>query len=384
MRRGNLKKLHIGITCYPTIGGSGIVATELGMELARRGHQVHFISYDRPFRADLSRRNVYFHKVPINSYELFKYPDYTQPLAVMMNEVHHRYHLDILHVHYAVPHATAALLARDICDFRCRSHPKIVTTLHGTDITLIGRDPNLKPIVKYSIENSDGVTAVSRALKQETNQIFKLRHPIEVIHNFYTPAPPTRTALSVRRALGITAGDPLVIHLSNLRPVKRLPDILQAMAYVARQEKNAKLLVIAGADFSPYRRLVAKLKLARHVIVKNSVHDIGNYINAADLGLYASDTESFGMGLLETMSYGRPIVATRVGGIPEVVARGKTGLLRRVGDTRGLAADVLRLIRQPELRLQMGRASAKRAQTHFSADNIVQKYLNYYYKLLKK
>src|SRR5436190_8481663 len=340
-------RLSIGITCYPSIGGSGIVASQLGSELARLGHRVHFISYEPPFRLDRKQRNVTFHQVELNEYKLFKYPDYTLPLAVKMVEVADKHRLDILHVHYAVPHATAALLATQIARDQMQHAPHVITTLHGTDITLLARDRSLGPIIKYSIESSCGVTAVSRSLKKETIQVLKTRKPIEVIYNFYRPKPPRKGRAEVRRSVGIRESDFLLIHLSNLRPVKRVEDILAVVAELKHQ-RNVKLLVLAGDSFAPFRPLVKRLEIESRVIVKENVLDIENYLHAADAGLYASEKESFGMGVLETMSFGKPVVATRVGGVAEIVQDKRTGFLARLGDVKAMAAAVERLASDPE------------------------------------
>ena len=253
----SVKKLSIGITCYPSVGGSGIVASQLGSELARLGHKVHFISYEPPFRLDRKQPNVFFHQVELNEYKLFKYPDYTLPLAVKMVEVADKHKLDILHVHYAVPHATAALLATQIARDQMQHAPHVITTLHGTDITLLARDPNLGPIIKYSIESSCGVTAVSRSLKTETIQVLKSRKPIEVIYNFYRPKPPRKGRQEVRRALRVRKDDFLLIHMSNLRPVKRAQDVLRVLAEL-KDQPNIKLLILAGESFEPFFPQVRK------------------------------------------------------------------------------------------------------------------------------
>jgi N-acetyl-alpha-D-glucosaminyl L-malate synthase BshA len=375
-----MKPLAIGITCYPSIGGSGVVASQLGSELARMGHQIHFISYDPPFRLDQGAPNTFFHKVQLNEYRLFKYPDYTLPLAVKMVEVAGKFKLDILHVHYAVPHATAALLATEIARGRNRRVPRIVTTLHGTDITLLGRDPNLMPIIKYSIENSDGVTAVSESLKRETIQVLKTRKPIQVIHNFYRAKEPSRNRRELRRSLGIQDGDFVLIHLSNLRPVKRIPDVLEVLAKVS-DRPEIKLLILAGEPFEPHQPLADKLGLGNRLIVKPNVVGIENYLNAADAGLYASEKESFGLGVLETMSFGKPVVATRVGGVAEIVQQGKTGFLCPLGDTRSLAAAVRKLASDPALAAEMGERARRRAGAVFSTEEKVAEYLEYYRKI---
>jgi len=378
-----VKPLSIGITCYPTVGGSGIVASQLGSELARLGHKVHFISYEPPFRLDRKQRNVTFHRVELNEYRLFKYPDYTLPLAVKMVEVANKHKLDILHVHYAVPHATAALLATQIARDQNRRAPHVITTLHGTDITLLARDPNLGPIIKYSIESSCGVTAVSRSLKAETIQVLKTRKPIEVIYNFYRPKPPRKGRAEVRRALRVRASDFLLIHLSNLRPVKRVPDILHVIADLKKDEDSVKLLILAGASFGPFLPLVKRLGIEDRVIVKENVLDIENYVHAADGGLYASEKESFGMGVLETMSFGKPVVATRVGGVAEIVVNNRTGFLARLGDVQAMAAGVRRLAGDPELAARMGAAARERAQQEFSSKKSVEQYLDLYRRTIR-
>jgi N-acetyl-alpha-D-glucosaminyl L-malate synthase BshA len=376
-----MRKLAIGITCYPSIGGSGIVASQLGSELARLGHHVHFISYDPPFRLDRKQPNVEFHQVEINEYQLFKYPDYTLPLAVKMVEVAQSRKLDILHVHYAVPHATAALLATDIARKQKQRTPHVITTLHGTDITLLARDPNLGPIIKYSIESSCGVTAVSESLRKETIQVLRTRKPIHAIHNFYRPMHPRKSRAQMRRALKLRQSDFVLIHMSNLRPVKRIPDLLRVMAEVADQPQ-IKLLILAGAPFEPYVPLLKKLGLEGRVVVRRSVVDIENYLNAADAGLYASEKESFGMGVLETTSFGKPVIATGVGGVAEIVRHGETGFLEELGDVPSMAREVRRLAGDPELLATMGHAARVRAQQEFSACKSVNKYLDYYRAIL--
>ncbi len=376
-----MRKLAIGITCYPTIGGSGIVASQLGSELARLGHRVHFISYEPPFRLDLHQPNVEFHQVEINEYQLFKYPDYTLPLAVKMVAVAQKCRLDILHVHYAVPHATAALLATDIERRQSRRTPHVVTTLHGTDITLLGRDPNLRPIIKYSIESSCGVTAVSKSLKRETAQVLKTRKPIQAIHNFYRPLEPSLSRAEVRRSLSVQDSDFLLIHMSNLRPVKRLPDVLRVLAAL-KDRQDIKLLLLAAGPFDEYMPLAKELGILPNLIVCPNVVDIENYLHAADAGLYTSEKESFGMGVLETMSFGKPVVATDVGGVPELVVDRETGFLEKLGDIRAMAKDLRKLAGDARLTAAMGRAAQARAQQQFSAEKSVNLYLDYYREIM--
>jgi L-malate glycosyltransferase len=376
-----MKPLAIGITCYPSVGGSGIVASQLGSELAALGHRVHFISYEPPFRLERKHPNIFFHKVELNEYKLFKYPDYTLPLAVKMVAVSDQYKLDIMHVHYAVPHATAALLARQIAREEGLHAARVITTLHGTDITLLARDPNLAPIIKYSTESSCGVTAVSHSLREETVQVLKTSKPIEVIHNSYRPRAPRKSRASVRKALGLRTSDFVLIHLSNLRPVKRFPDILKVMALLA-DEPRIKLLVLAGGPFEPFVPLAQKLGIEGRVVVRKNVVDIENYIAAADAGIYASERESFGMGVLETTSFGKPVIATRVGGVNEIVIDGETGFLRRLGGVDAMAAAIRKLAADPALCGRMGAAAKARAQEHFSAEVTVNKYVDFYRRVM--
>lgn len=371
------KKLNIGIVCYPSVGGSGIVATGLGSELARRGHRVHFISYDPPFALERLSKNIFFHKMEWSDYELFKFPDYTLPLAVKMVEVAEMHKLDIMHVHYAVPHATAALLAKSIARAQRTHFPNVVATLHGTDITLLARDKNIMPVIRYSIEASCGVTAVSESLKKDTYKYLRIKRPIKVIYNFYTPEKPSKSPAAVRRSLGVKPDDFLAIHLSNLRKVKRIPDLLKIMALV-RHNPRIKLLVLAGGDWRPYEKLAKKLGLGGRIIIRANVRDIENYLNAADAGIYTSEDESFGMGMLETMAYGKPVLATRVGGVPEVMKDGETGYLFGVGKAADFAKALVRLAGDPKLVRRLGMAAARRARTQFSADKIVEDYLAYY------
>ena len=370
------KSLKIGIVCYPSVGGSGIVATNLGLELAKLGHQVHFISYEHPFRLIGKPKNVFFHKVNINEYNLFKYPDYTLPLAVKIEEVQKKYKMDVVHVHYAVPHATAALLARRIMRSNGTPLPKIVTTLHGTDITLLARDKNVFDVIKYSIERSHGVTAVSEDLKKDTIKLLKTEKPIEVIYNFYTPPPVTITREKIRKELKIKDTDFVAIHLSNLRPVKRIPDLLKIASKI--KDPNFKLLILSGGDFEQYKPLVKNLKLDKKIIVKSNIQDIGNYLNASDLGIYTSETESFGMAILETMSYGKPVLATRAGGVPEVLDEGKTGFLLKIGDIAGFVKKAELLMNDDALREKMGQLAKKIACERFCVHKVIPQYVEYY------
>jgi L-malate glycosyltransferase len=360
----------IGITCYPSVGGSGILATALGEDLARRGHEVHFISYERPFRLPENAPRLFFHPVIVNDYPLFKYPDYTLPLSVRMAEVSRDHKLDVLHVHYAVPHATAAILARSMLP--PDQQPRVVTTLHGTDSTLLGCDPGYGPAIHHALTQSDAVTTVSEFLKQETQRVLDFNGPMDVIHNFFEPRTPKRSRDDIRRELGVR-DEVLLFHSSNLRPVKRIDLLLETIARIHPRE-SFKLLILAGESFAPFVSEMKRLGLEQRVIVREKVNDIDDYLQAADIGLFTSETESFCLGLLEGMCFGCPGVATRVGGIPEVIEHNVSGKMAPAGDAEALAAATEELIRNRELRDKMGKAAQQRAREQFSAKVIVPKY----------
>jgi N-acetyl-alpha-D-glucosaminyl L-malate synthase BshA len=368
------RALKIGITCYPSVGGSGILASALGEELARRGHEAHFISYERPFRLPADAPRLFFHPVVINDYGLFRYPDYTLPLSVKMAEVSRDHGLDVLHVHYAVPHATAAILAQSMLPPDLR--PRVVTTLHGTDTTLLGRDAGYGPAIRHALERSDAVTTVSGFLERETRRLLAIDRPIDVIHNFFEARPARRPREEVRRELGV-GSEALILHASNLRPLKRIDVLLESVARI-RPRDSFKLLVLAGADFSPFAADVQRLGLSDRVIVREQVSDIEDYLQAADIGLFTSDIESFCLSILEAMCFACPSVATAVGGIPEVVESGVSGLLVPAGDPDALARGVESLIADPALRARLGAAAKTRAAALFSADVIVNKYVQLY------
>jgi N-acetyl-alpha-D-glucosaminyl L-malate synthase BshA len=364
------RPLRIGITCYPTVGGSGILASELGQELADRGHEVHFIAYDRPFRIPVDRPGVYFHHVEVNGYELFKYPDYTLPLSVKMAEVSQAHRLDLLHVHYAVPHATAAVLARAMLPEGQR--PKLVTTLHGTDTMLLGQDRGYGPAIQYALAQSDAVTAVSDFLRQETERLLPVPKPVEVIPNFFESNPSTRTREEVRSELGLK-DEVLLLHASNLRAVKRIDLLLESAARI-RPRESFKLLILAGGDFAPFREQAERLGLTDRLIVRERVIDIEDYLLAADLGFFTSDMESFCLSILEAMNFRVPSVATRVGGVPEVMTGVDDGALVASGDAAALTSAAESLIADPSRRRAMGGAAFARARRLFSAAAVVPRY----------
>lgn len=371
---------NIGITCYPSVGGSGILASALGETLARRGHEVHFISYERPFRLPDDLPRLYFHSVAVSDYGLFKYPDYTLPLSVKMAEVSRDHKLDILHVHYAVPHATAAILARAMLP--PHQQPRIITTLHGTDTTLLGRDADYGPAIRHALANSDAITTVSDFLKKETQRLLAIEQPIDVIYNFFDPRPPRRSRQEVRADLGLAEDEAMLLHISNLRPIKRV-DLLLETAALIRPRDSFKLVILAGESFAPFTHHLRRLGIEDRVIVRERVNHIEDYLQAADLGLFTSETESFCLSILEAMCFAVPSVATAVGGIPEVVEDGKTGILVPFNESAppppaGLAQAIESLIKDPSRRKTMGAAAQQRARALFSGETIVSRYESLY------
>ena len=369
------RSLKIGITCFPLIGGSGILATSLGMEFAARDHEVHFFSYAKPVRLDLTAPRIHFHEVAVGTHSVFPCPDYTLPLAVKMAEVGRVERLDLFHVHYAVPHATAAFLAAEMIG---DSAPKIVTTLHGTDTTLLGPNPQYHGAIAHALNHSDAVTAVSESLRRQTIETFALRRTVDVIPNFFTPTAATRNREEVRRELGIT-DEFLVLHMSNLRPSKRIDLLLRIIAKM-KQRNRVRLLILAGGSFASAEPLLDELGIRPNVIVRSTAEPVENYVEAADAGLYTSEIESFGLSILETMFFAKPVIAFAAGGIPEVV--GNAGSLHKFGDVDAMAKTVDELIESPEKAREMGEAGRKRASTEFTAQKAVPHYEAVYRRVL--
>ena len=349
-------------------------------DLARRGHEVHFICYERPFRLRTDGPRLHFHRVVVNDYGLFKYPDYTLPLSVRMAEVSRDHRLDVLHVHYAVPHATAAILARSMLP--PERQPCVVTTLHGTDTTLLGYDPGYAPAIRHALINSDAVTTVSESLKRETQRVFDFEGSIEVIHNFFVPRPPRRSREEVRRELGLRGR-------SRCSPLLQSPpgETHRPLAGNRRARPPAaiafRLLILAGEPFAPFAEQVRRLGLTDCVIVREKVTDIEDYLQIADIGLFTSETESFCLSILEAMCFGCPSVSTRVGGIPEVVKDKQSGLLIPFGDVAALAGALEGLIDDEARRSALGRAAQARARERFSAEVIVPRYEALYRRLCR-
>jgi len=374
--------MRIGITCYPTYGGSGAVATELGLELARRGHDIHFISYASPFRLRGFAERVSFHEVTQLEYPLFEQSSpYALALAVKQHEVAKREQLDIMHAHYAIPHAATAWLAKQMLAHE-GLQLKVVTTLHGTDITLVGQDPSYYTLTKFSIEQSDAVTAVSEYLRDETYRAFGCGQcDLRVIPNFISIADyHPRTDDGLRRRLAPT-GHRVLVHVSNFRPVKRVGDVVKIFATVRAQLPATLLLVGDGPDRDAAEQQVDSLGLRKDVRFLGKVENVGDVLRGSDLFVLPSATESFGLAALEAMACGVPVVASAAGGIPEVVEDGKTGCLAPPGDVATMAARALQILTDTGTQQRMAQAAAARA-LEFSADHVVPRYEQLYEEVL--
>jgi N-acetyl-alpha-D-glucosaminyl L-malate synthase BshA len=374
--------MNIGITCFPVAGGSGIVATELGQKLATRGHQVHFISYALPFRLDKYQTNLFFHGVEATSYPLFKFPPYALTLASKIAEVTRDFGLDLLHMHYAIPHATCAYLAREILRSSGHRLPKIITTLHGTDITLVGSDPSFYDITKFSIDASDGLTAVSRYLALETKDVFHLDKDIRVIHNFFDSERFKPGCTECRRSEFIREGEFLITHISNFRPVKRVLDVIETFDKIQTELPARLLLIGEGPDTSLARRQIKKKKLEDRVIFLGNQTRVEAVLPCADLFLVPSEEESFGLAALEALACGVPVIGTNGTGLVEVVDDYKNGFLLPVGDTSAMARAALSLLRDKTRLLEFRQAAAEMALQKFNAEKIVSEYEAYYDEIL--
>lgn len=371
--------MKIGITCYPTYGGSGVVATELGIELARRGHEVHFISYELPFRLDQFHKNIYFHEVEMLEYPLFKYPPYSLSLSVKMAQIIKSEKLDILHVHYAIPHAASAYLAKKIVGDR---NIKIITTLHGTDITLVGNHHSFFDITKFSIEKSDGVTCVSEYLKKTTEETFGIKSGMEVIYNFVDTEVYKRGG-NRKNLDSIEPGDNVIIHISNFRPVKRIGSIIKVFCNISSKVKSKLLLVGDGPEMCKIRNLVSKLDLDSKVIFMGRQNDIIPLLNISDLYMLPSKSESFGLSALEAMSCGVPVIGTSIGGLKEVVEHGISGYICDPDDIKAMSKAAITVLGNKRNRIKMGKAAMERAK-EFDSNRIIGKYVDYYRKILGK
>jgi N-acetyl-alpha-D-glucosaminyl L-malate synthase BshA len=378
--------MRIGITCYPTYGGSGVVATELGIELAALGHEIHFISYSQPFRLSGRDQGIFYHEVPVSSYPLFEFPPYDLALASRMAEVAEFNGLDLLHVHYAIPHSVSALLARQMLAARGRRLP-FVTTLHGTDITLVGLDRSYLPITRYAIQESDGVTSISSYLKDKTIQNFDVTRGIEVVPNFvncdlYTPFKDETERAEARLRLA-RPDEAILMHLSNFRPVKRVVDVVKIFAQIAAEIPAQLVLVGDGPERSAAEWLARDLKIHERVHFLGKQERVNELLPLADLLLMPSEMESFGLAALEAMACKVPCLATRVGGVPELIDDGVNGLLYAVGEVNAMAQGALTLLTNRPRLEAMREAARKTAQTRFCASLVVPQYLRYYESVLK-
>jgi len=370
--------MRIGISCYSTYGGSGVVATEVGKALASKGHEVHILSPSIPPRLIGFEDHVTFHEVSVSPYPLFETDLFSIVLASKMADAADRHNLDIIHAHYAIPHASAALLARMALGGRV----KIVTTLHGTDITAVGTDPSYLPMVKLAIRESDAVTVVSEYLKAQTLKTFGISRQIDVVYNFVSPPDALEHADSRGRAWLSPSGEPILTHISNFRPVKRVMDVLKVFEGV-RQIRPCKLVMVGdGPDRLEAENYARGKDFEADVRFTGKQLDIDTVLSCTDVFLLPSSTESFGLAALEAMSHGVPVVATRAGGIPEVVREGLDGYLSDIGDINGMAENVARLLANPELRQELGRNAKQRALNDFAEGPIIEQYEGIYRKVL--
>jgi N-acetyl-alpha-D-glucosaminyl L-malate synthase BshA len=371
--------MKIGITCYPTYGGSGVVATELGQELAARGHDIHFISYAPPIRMNANDPHIHFHEVEVASYPLFDHPPYTLALATKMLEVFEAESLDLLHVHYAIPHSVSAMLARSMAAPR---RLPFITTLHGTDITLVGTNRSYLPITRFSIEQSDGVTAISQYLLNQTLKDFDIKRSIEVIPNFVNCDLYTRKPHPELLAQWAPNGEPILMHLSNFRPVKRLTDVVEIFALV-RAKMPAKLVLIGdGPDRGAAEYLARKKRLQKDAIFLGKQNGVYEKLAVADLFLMPSQLESFGLAALEAMACEVPVIATNVGGVPEVVEHGVDGYLVEPGDVKSAAAHAIEILSRADRGREMGQRARINAKKKFCANDVIPLYESYYRRIL--
>ena len=372
-------RLRIGITCYPVYGGSGVVATELGLELAQRGHEVHFITYAQPFRLPFFVENVYYHEVEVPSYPLFDYPPYSLALAAAMHDTAMRRKLDLLHVHYAVPHATSAWIAREMLR---PQEIRVVTTLHGTDITLVGQDPSFHSITRFSILRSDGITAVSEYLRRETVERFDVpADSIEVIPNFVDLGRYRRDVGGCHRSQLAPEGEKIVMHISNFRPVKRVDDVVRVFARANRRVAARLVLVGDGPSRGLAQKVAEEEGVAGKVVFLGKQSSVAELLACADVLLLPSESEAFGLVALEAMACGVPVVATAVGGVPELVPHGVAGFLAPLGDVDAMAEGVVELLASPE-RWKAASDAARDVAARFSADQVVPRYEALYHRVL--
>ncbi len=373
--------MKIGIVCYPTHGGSGVIASELALGLAGLGHEIHIVSYATPFRLASFHQNVFIHEVEVSSYPLFKYPPYALSLATKLVDVCKQYGLDLIHSHYAVPHAASAYLAKQMLG---SEKLKTVTTLHGTDITLVGLDKSFYQVIKFNIEESDGVTAVSEYLQKRTQEEFAIQREIRVIHNFVDTERYSQSANHCTKDHFAPNGEKILMHASNFRPVKRVTDVVRIFATIREQLPVKLLLVGEGPERLFVQQLVKELKLSEDVLFLGEQEYIGQLMNCADLFFLPSEQESFGLVALEAQSCGVPVIGAATGGLPEVVEDGKTGFLLPVGDISGMAQRSLELLSKNDLYEAFHKKSRKRVLDYFDSKSIIPQYEAFYEEILNK
>ncbi|MFC4404370.1 N-acetyl-alpha-D-glucosaminyl L-malate synthase BshA [Gracilibacillus xinjiangensis] len=371
--------LKIGITCYPSVGGSGIIATELGKMLAKKGHEVHFITSSVPFRLELYDPNIYFHEVEMSHYPVFQYPPYDLALATKMAEVIDAEKLDIIHAHYAVPHAICAILAKQMS-----KHPvKIVTTLHGTDITVLGIDLSMKKMIRFGIEESDAVTAVSNSLVNQTKEMIGVTKDIHVVYNFINEKEYYQNyQQSLKEKYGIGAKEKVIIHISNFRKVKRVDDVVRTFHMVNKSIPSRLLLIGDGPEYRKVYDLVHRLHIEDRVHFLGKQKNIPELLSLADIKLLLSEKESFGLVLLEAMACGVVCIGTNVGGIPEVIRNGETGYIEELGDVNSIANRVIELLKDPQRMKELAESASQYVDNHFSTEMILPEYEKIYYHAL--
>ncbi|MNH83930.1 D-inositol 3-phosphate glycosyltransferase [compost metagenome] len=370
--------LKIGITCYPTLGGSGVVATELGKLLAEKGHEVHFISHSVPFRLGAFQKNIYYHEVEVNDYYVFRYPPYDLSLATKMAQVAKREKLDILHVHYAVPHAVCAFLAKQMVG----EELKVVTTLHGTDITVLAQDESLKDLIRLAINESDAVTSVSEDLMRETREVLEISRDIDLTYNFVDKRIYYPRDIDSLRSDFADPNEKILMHISNFRPVKRVSDVVDIFSMVSKEVPARLLFVGEGPELPKIQCKIKQLGLEDRVHFLGKQDQIAQVISMADVLLLPSEKESFGLVALEAMACGVPTIGSEAGGIPELVSHGKTGFLAPIGDTRAMADYAIKLLTDTKLAEQISEACLVRARNEFSSDRITEEYEQIYYRVL--
>jgi N-acetyl-alpha-D-glucosaminyl L-malate synthase BshA len=375
--------MKIGIVCYPTFGGSGVVATELGMALADKGHEVHFITYNQPVRLDFISHHLHFHQVLLEEYPLFQYQPYELALSSKIVEVVEKYQVDVLHVHYAIPHAYAAYMAKQML-IEKEISVKVVTTLHGTDITLVGSHPTYKTAVEFSINNSDVVTAVSYDLKKTTNRLFKIKNDIQVIYNFIDTKKYDKANQQKCNRIAIAKSDERILtHVSNFRPVKRVEDVIKVFYQVHKEIPSKLLLIGEGPERAKAEKLVNKLKISDNVLFLGNSSEVTKVLCYSDIFLLPSQTESFGLAALEAMAARTPVISSNTGGLPEVNIHGKTGYLSNLGDVNDMANNAISILKDQET-LEIFKQNAIEHTKRFSLENILPFYEDIYKSCYKK